>query len=196
MTRSPSTVPATLALTAGLALGLASLTGCGDPLAPGWEVLPDMAHSIPYDTFAPNPVTGHTLRAPAPGTVPRGHLPFPYRPGPEEAERAGRELVQPLAATTAHLERGEVLFETFCQVCHGPTGAGDGPMVPPFPRPPAYTSRTVRDRPAGYLYHVVTHGLGRMPPYAAQLPPQERWKVVLWVQVLQRSAGSIPEGDR
>ena len=40
----------------------------------GFEYMPDMAHSVPYDAYAPNPVTrdGKTLQAPVPGTVPRG----------------------------------------------------------------------------------------------------------------------------
>lgn len=174
-----------------LCLGL--WAGCGNDLSPGWEVLPDMAHSIPYDTFAPNPVTGQTLRAPAPGTVPRGRLPFPYGPGPEQARLAGLELVNPMPASEDALHRGEALFNTFCRVCHGPTGAGDGPMVPPFPAPPAYDSRSLRDQPPGYVYHVITHGTGRMPAYAAQIRPEDRWKLVHWVQVLQQSRGAAAE---
>lgn len=177
-----------------LVLLLAGLPGCGDSQSPGWEFLPDMAHSIPYDTFAPNPVTGQTLRAPAPGTVPRGRLPFPYGPGPEQAELAGLELTNPVPPSPAALERGEVLFQRFCQVCHGPLGAGDGPVVPPLPAPPAYDSPSVRDRPAGYVYHVITHGTGRMPSYAAQMSSADRWKLVHWLQVLQRSRGSAAEG--
>lgn len=176
-------------LSAGLAAVVtgASLTGCGDDLSPGWEVLPDMARSVPYDTFAPHPVTGQTLRAPAPGTVPRGRLPLPYGPGPQEAERAARELVNPVPLSRSSLERGRDLFDTFCRVCHGDSGAGDGPMVPPIPAPPAYNSPSVRARPDGYVFHVVTHGIGRMPSYAAQIPPEDRWRLVHWVRILQRS---------
>lgn len=177
-----------------LVLASAGLLGsCGDELSPGWEVFPDMAHSIPYDTYAPHPITGQTLRPPAAGTVPRGRLPFPYGAEPEQAELAGRELVNPVPESETALGRGRELYNTFCRVCHGPTGAGDGPMVPPFPAPPAYESPSVRDRPAGYVYHVVTHGTGRMPAYAAQIPPLDRWKLVHWVRVLQRSGPEAEE---
>lgn len=176
-----------------ICLAVSLLVGCGNDLSPGWEFMPDMAHSIPYDAFAPNPITGQTLRSPAPGTVPRGRLPFPYGPGPEQAELAGLELTNPVPRSEAALERGEALFNTFCRVCHGPSGAGDGPMVPPFPAPPAYDSPSVRDQPAGYVYHVIVRGTGRMPPYAAQILPEDRWRLVHWVQVLQQSRGDAAQ---
>lgn len=163
--------------------------GCfGDPQSPGVEYVPNMVHSVAYDSFAPNPVTarGQTLRPPVAGTVPRGHRPFPYGAGPEEAARAGRELENPLPETPAVLVRGRHLYETYCQVCHGETGAGDGPLVPPFPAPPSYTTGAIQSYPPGRLYHVITRGVGQMPSYAAQIPPDDRWRLVTYVQLLQR----------
>ena len=83
--------------------------------------MPDMAHSLPYDSFAKNPVTrdGKTLQAPVAGTVPRGFLPFRYQRTAEDATRAGRELQGPAPETPERLARGKVLYETFCLVCHG-----------------------------------------------------------------------------
>ena len=44
------------------------------------------------------------------------------------------------------LAQGRALYETFCLVCHGEQGRGDGPLVPKIPNPPAYTSARVRAR--------------------------------------------------
>ncbi len=149
--------------------------------------MPDMAHSVPYDAFAPNPVTrdGKTLLAPVSGTIPRGFVPFHYAAGPEEAERAGRELANPIPPTPQALARGEELFQTFCAVCHGVAGKGDGPLVPKIPNPPAYSSDRVRAFAAGRIYHVITRGAGLMPSYASQVTPEERWLIVHHVQRLQ-----------
>ena len=178
-------------------LSLVSLSGCGgDPASPGWEYMPDMVHSVPYDAFAPNPVTADrkTLRRPAPGTIPRGFRPFPYGPGPEEAERAGRELRNPFPPTPEVMARGEELYGTFCRPCHGVTGQGDGPVAKKFPPPPAYTSTGTRDLPPGRLYHVISHGSGRMPSYATQIAADDRWRLVHWVQTLQRAPAPQSEG--
>ena len=81
--------------TAGAFLAARTVSGTGRR---GFEYMPDMAHSLPYNSFAPNPVTrdGKTLQAPVAGTIPRGFQPLRYRATPEEALRAGRELHNPV----------------------------------------------------------------------------------------------------
>ena len=153
----------------------------------GFEYTPDMAYSVPYDSFAPNPVTrdGLTLQHPVRGTIPRGFMPLHYGGTDEEAERAGRELQNPVPRTARTAVEGERLFETFCAVCHGTRGAGDGPLIPRIPNPPSYTSERVRTMPVGRIFHVITFGSGRMPSYASQVAPRERWLIAAHVQTLQ-----------
>jgi mono/diheme cytochrome c family protein len=160
--------------------------GCGKT-HPGYEFIPDMARSVPYDAFDLNPVTrnGQTLQRPVAGTVARGALPFRYGATPEEAERAGRELADPFPPSSTVLARGEKVYRTFCWVCHGETGQGDGPIIPKFPNPPSYTSERVRALPEGQIFHVITRGKGLMPAYAAQISPEDRWMVIRYVQRLQ-----------
>jgi mono/diheme cytochrome c family protein len=168
-----------------------SLSGCrNDSRVRAFEYMPDMARSVPYDSFAANPVTrdGQTLQAPPPHTIARGFLPLDYQATPADAVRAGRELHSPIVATDETRHDGRRLFETFCAVCHGVNGDGDGPLVPKIPNPPAYSSAAVRTLPPGQLFHVITFGSGRMPSYASQLTRDERWKVVAHVQTLQRGA--------
>ena len=172
-----------LALAAALSLAAAA---CDHRRQPAIEYMPDMAHSVPYDSFAPNPNTrdGKTLLAPVAGTVPRGFLPLHYRATPEDAERAGRELHDPLDRVPPDPARGRVLYATFCFVCHGRRGQADGPLVPRIGTPPAYTSERVRGLAAGQVFHVITYGSGRMPSYAAQVPSADRWLIVRHVMAL------------
>jgi mono/diheme cytochrome c family protein len=160
----------------------------------GYEYMPDMARSVPYDTFAANPVTrnGITQQIPVAGTIPRGFLPLHYTNTRADAERAGRELVNPNAPNPATLGQGRRLYETFCVVCHGISGDGDGPLVPMIPNPPAYTSDRVRSMPAGHLFHVITYGSGRMPAYASQIPPNDRWLIVGYVDTLRKRQQEPP----
>jgi mono/diheme cytochrome c family protein len=153
----------------------------------GYEYMPDMARSVPYDTFAPNPVTrnGITQQMPVAGTIPRGFLPLHYAKTVADAERAGRELFNPNARTPTTIGQGRRLYETFCLVCHGVSGDGDGPLVPMIPNPPAYTSERVRSMPAGHLFHVITYGAGRMPSYASQISASDRWLIVGYVDTLR-----------
>ena len=168
------------------------LTACG-PAAEkrGFEYMPNMVYSLAYDSFAPNPVTrdGLTLQRPVRGSIPRGYLPLHYAATPEDAERAGRELQNPVPRTARSAAEGQLLFETYCAICHGKQGAGDGPLVPRIPNPPAYTSSRVRSMPVGQIFHVITFGSGRMPSYASQLSQNDRWLIAAHVQTLQNAEG-------
>lgn len=163
------------------------MVACRGHERPPFDYLPDMRNSVPHDAFAPNPVLANhqTLRPPAPGTIPRGFLPLGFGASVEEAARAGRELSNPIIPTPDVLARGQELYETFCQVCHGPTGAGDGPLIPRIAAPPAYSSPQLSVYPPGRLFHVITFGRGRMPAYRAQIRRADRWRLVHHLQTLQ-----------
>jgi len=190
MSARPNIAVATLLTALG-----STVAGCG---AAGneraREYMPDMARGPAYKAFAPNTATrtGLTLQAPVAGTIARGHHPFHFGPGEEEAARAGRELSSPLPMSmlTSTIEDGRGLYQTYCLVCHGANGKGDGPLVVAgkIPTPPSYSSERVAVFPPGRIFHVVTMGTQKMPSYAALLTPAERWKVVGYVsRKLQRS---------
>jgi mono/diheme cytochrome c family protein len=162
-----------------------------DEARPGLEYTPDMAHAVPYESFAPNPIShdGQTLRPAPAGTVPRGFHPLHYAATEQDALRAGRELENPVPFSAQAVAQGRVLYETFCLVCHGERGGGNGPLVPKIPTPPAYQSDRVRGMAPGQIFHVISNGSGRMPSYAGQIPADERWLIVHYVLTL-RQAGS------
>ncbi len=183
--------------------GTAVLAGCGATSEQrAYEYMPDMARSPSYKAFAPNLATrdGLTLQHPVAGTIPRGYHVFHYGPGEEEAARAGRELQDPYRATPRTLEEGKALFQTYCLVCHGEQGKGDGPISGKIPTPPSYVSERLMQFPPGRIFHVVTlgTGIGKMPSYAAQLSMDERWKIVTYVHtVLQGQSeqqGAVQSG--
>jgi mono/diheme cytochrome c family protein len=167
--------------TIGLVCALAGCEAGGEDRA--LEYFPDMARGPAYKAFAPNPATrdGLTLQRPVSGTIARGHQLFHYGAGEEEAIRAGRELKNPLTMSQRTLDEGQALYTTYCLVCHGSAGKGDGPLAGKIPPPPAYTSERVSAFPPGRIFHVVTMGSGKMPSYAALLTPGERWQVISYV---------------
>jgi mono/diheme cytochrome c family protein len=115
------------------------------------------------------------------GTVPAGAaLP------PAITFEAAQNLTSPVPPDDASRERGRALFDTYCLVCHGPEGAGDGPVTAKFVRPPNLrgASRGFTD---GYLYALITNGRGNMPSYN-RLAPAERWDVIHYLRALQGAA--------
>ena len=45
----------------------------------------------------------------------------------------------------------------------------------------------VRDVPVGYIFEVITKGYGAMGDYAAQIKPDDRWRIIAYVRTLQMS---------
>jgi hypothetical protein len=56
-----------------------------------------------------------------------------------------------------------------------------------FTRPPSYHTPRLRQAPVGYFFDVITSGLGAMPDHAAQIGVDDRWAIIAYVRVLQRS---------
>jgi len=93
------------------------------------------------------------------------------------------EMPNPRQASETSLEHGRALYETYCVVCHGPVGAGDGPVVPRFVRPPNLKGAS-RGHSDGYIYALLTNGRGNMPSYN-RMSPEERWDVINYLRQLQ-----------
>lgn len=83
--------------------------------------------------------------------------------------------------------RGDTLFHTYCAVCHGSAGAGNG-IVRLMGAPSLLTARA-RGYSDGYIYSIIRYGRGVMPRYGDKIVrPDDRWAVVNYVRSLQAGA--------
>jgi len=177
----------------GLFLVMLVLAGCSHRKEkPALEYMPNMAYSPAVkaqneDPFHPG---RSAMRVPVEGTVPRGFT--PYRYALADSLAAQRDLVNPLPRTADVLGRGQRVYMTYCVVCHGPKGDGQGYIVPKFPMPPSLLSAKVSGWPDGRIYHVITRGQNLMPSYASQILPEDRWAAIHYVRALERSAHPSP----
>lgn len=185
-----------------LGLGLLLLTTVAgywslgiDPLRPNFEFMPsNMVHAVAAETFAASSILsgGQTLQAPPLGSIARGMLPLHYAATPEDAARAGVELTNPFRPDDpVAVARGAAIYATFCQVCHGAGGLGDGPVTTRgFPPPLSLLADHARQIKDGQVFHILTYGQKNMPVYAPQISREDRWKVILHVRQLQQRAMS------
>jgi len=166
-----------------------------DVSQPNYLFMPEMVHSIPYDSFAANPIYADrkTMQLPVEGTVARGATWFDYEATEADALRAGSELTNPWSEVGVDADlllaaqaRGQKVFSTFCLPCHGAVGNGDGPVaMHGFPPPPPLTAEKALKMSDGQIFHVLTFGQKNMPGYAAQVSAADRWTAVLHVRSLQ-----------
>jgi mono/diheme cytochrome c family protein len=143
-----------------------------NPSAPRLD--PAKASATPAATPAPGtpgaPAAPAAAGAPAVPSTPTGEDGFPF------------------AVTKAILDRGENRYNISCLPCHGVLGDGNGMIaLRGIRRPPSYHDERLRQAPTSYYYDVITNGFGAMSNYADQLTPEDRWKVIAWIRVLQAS---------
>jgi len=166
-----------------------------DPVQPGYQFLPEMVYSVPYDAYSANPIVrdGKTLQGPVEGTIPRGMMPLHYEKTEADAKRAGEELKNPFRRdSSALVDRGARLYRTFCQPCHGESGKGDGTVTKyGFPPPPPFTAPNLVAMKDGQMFHTITYGKGNMPSLASQIPRDDRWMIVLKVRSFQEKQPAL-----
>ncbi len=120
----------------------------------------------------------------------------------------------PIPVAREAMEQGRQRFNIYCAPCHGLAGEGDGmiarraaqriigeqPGFATWVAPRSLHASAVVEQPVGQLFHTITNGLNTMPAYAAQIPVEDRWKIVLYERALQRSQKArledVPEAYR
>ena len=119
-----------------------------------------------------------------------GYQEGPRRPPPDQAvPLQGQSVIpeefpdNPVAADEISVQRGEILYDINCQLCHGSGGQGDGPLSDYFDRTP---ENLVGPETAaefdGSVYLAIVNGFGEMPPLAENLTVQERWDVINYIR--------------
>jgi len=177
---------------------VAMLSACRDKRSTGLEYARNMYDPIAYNQDQPNKnfANGATAQTPPANTDPIGFVRYEYA-NTKEGYEASAALVNPLPLTEKNLVEGKHFFTVFCAPCHGDKGDGQGHIVkldkgisgvPAYHGADAVSSRggLMKDMPAGKIYHTIMYGLNAMGSHASQLTPTERWKVVMYVQQLQK----------
>jgi mono/diheme cytochrome c family protein len=181
-----------------LLASVAMLSACRDKRSTGLEYARNMYDPIAYNQDQPNKnfANGATAQTPPANTDPIGFVRYEYA-NTKEGYEASAALVNPLPLTEKNLVEGKHFFTVFCAPCHGDKGDGQGHIVkldkgisgvPAYHGADAVSSRggLMKDMPAGKIYHTIMYGLNAMGSHASQLTPTERWKVVMYVQQLQK----------
>ena len=130
--------------------------------------------------------------------------PIPSVPGtvpvtgaePTMSLQTADRLVNPRTRTSESVNHGRFLYETYCLVCHGTGGRGDGPISSAgggqFFGVRSLVNDTIARRTDGYIYAVLVSGqvMGRglMPVYGDKVRGTDRWDLVNYVRTLQAAA--------
>jgi mono/diheme cytochrome c family protein len=96
--------------------------------------------------------------------------------------------LNPIPADDISRQRGQILYQIHCALCHGESGRGDGPLASYFSRTPQDlgSSKTAAEFD-GSVYLAIQQGFGEMPSLIENLTPRERWDVINFTRMLTTS---------
>ena len=189
----PLVLRITMIGTIGL-LVASQLIGCtgGTHKEPNVDLIQDMMDqpALKPQDYEPFDKTKAGSRTPPKGTVPRDFKPYAYAGDPDGA---AKNLKNPIANDSSPqiLSIGQAKYETYCMVCHGQKGLGDGPVASKMSirKPPSLLSEKIRNLSDGGIYHIITDGQGLKVSYYPQIPNEkDRWAMVNYIRSLQKFA--------
>ena len=167
------------------------------------HIIQDMDNQPKFRAQHANPLfaDGRAMRPVVAGTVAQGQL--------EADDHYNRGVVDNDWATTfppqvqVNLDlvyRGQDRFNIYCTPCHGYAGYGDGMINQramdlvnlglngtTWVQPKNMHEQLIREQPVGQTFNTITNGVRNMSGYAAQIPTEDRWAIVAYVNALQRS---------
>ena len=100
----------------------------------------------------------------------------------------GKTEKSPLTASAGNVKKGQSLFSTNCQKCHGPLGKGDGPdSAKDHPAADLTDEFRYELNPEGVLYYKIMNGHPPdMPAFKSRLSKNEAWMLVEFVTSLRK----------
>lgn len=122
-------------------------------------------------------------------------------PGDNSSFYSGRTLNHrswhrgfPVLIDNSLIKTGKLNYEIFCVNCHGYLGDSNG-IVKEYGiiSIPTYHNSYARELSEGQIFSTITHGKGQMMGYGEKLHPRERWAIVAYIRILQKSQYSIIE---
>ncbi len=154
----------TALLLAGLVAALLASAGCGDG---GGESKPAAA-----------PTAAAT--------------PAPPTPEPTPDATAAPEAPPAASAAAGDAARGEVLYGQYCASCHGPRGAGDGPVAASLnPKPVRHSDGAYMNQLSEeHMFKVIKEGgasVGKSPlmaPWGGTVSDAQIWDLVAFIRTL------------
>jgi mono/diheme cytochrome c family protein len=108
---------------------------------------------------------------------------------PWQAPASAKDMKNPVRSTPEGLKAAKQLFQQNCVICHGKTGASNGPAAESLPQKPAnFTDAKLMNKATdGEIFWKMTTGRAPMPSWQDRLSEDQRWTLVNYLRRLTKN---------
>lgn len=106
-----------------------------------------------------------------------------------KAPESAKSIKNPVEANKkiASGKKGKKIFQTYCIVCHGESGLGNGPGGKSInPKPANLTSAKIQLQTDGEIFWKITNGRGPMIKWGPILSDAQRWDLVNYIRSFKK----------
>jgi mono/diheme cytochrome c family protein len=97
------------------------------------------------------------------------------------------EIINPLKNNASAAKSGKKLFNTYCVVCHGPKGKGDGVAGASLtPRPTNLSTAEVQSQTDGAIHWKMMEGRAPMASYKDLISEENVWQLINYLRTLKK----------
>jgi mono/diheme cytochrome c family protein len=130
-----------------------------------------------------------------------GEAPFYFADTEEDRTRCEQQVTNPYPITAAGISKAKPLYDTYCGICHGEKGDGQGWLVTmPDSKYPAQPKNLLADDMIaagdGRYYFAMMYGKNVMGGYSDKLSFEERWQVMHYIRNLQAKAKGLAYNEK
>jgi mono/diheme cytochrome c family protein len=107
---------------------------------------------------------------------------------PWRAPGSVSQIKNPVKPSPEGLKAAEQLYQQNCVICHGQTGASNGPAAGSLPQKPANFTNVQMMKKAtdGELFWKISTGRAPMPSWQDRLSETQRWQLVNYLRELTK----------
>jgi len=105
---------------------------------------------------------------------------------PWKAPTSAKALKNPHADKKSSAKKGKSIFKTYCVVCHGASGLGDGVGGKALdPKPANFHSSRVQNQVDGELFWKMSNGRNAMIAWKGVISEEDRWHLVNFLRTFK-----------
>lgn len=103
-----------------------------------------------------------------------------------KAPEDSKKIKNPIASSTASIEKGKKIFSQYCVTCHGNEGRGNGPSARNLKvKPASFIDSSFTKQTDGEIFWKINEGRKEMASYKYSITNENKWHIINYLRTIK-----------